>query len=545
MNDKIKKDIKRYNYLKSCALKEINNNRLEASLDYVFLASTYAWGTNLGFLTDDDLEDIIVCIGERLTENRENGQNGYNNEKRHSKVRTVAHVVSFLHDVGGHSKALEQWTRILKGIVNKQFLYITNVNNVPTNYSGFESLKKQEICVRELFCKSRYTDRIAQLSDMIDEDRPDVVIMYINPNDVIAATALQITQHKPWVLFFNHADHIFWIGKKTIDLLIEFRSISADYSSTLRGINRKKIFVIPLTTDIKPKKTLKSIYGVPNDSTLSVSIGSLYKVIEKNKSRYFELIDELLVRFPNHFHIFVTDKPGLARTKWISKNPLTQGRFIVIGPLNDLAPIYGVADFVIETFPMCGGTVRVEAMACKLPVVAFMNKQYDILSECDSLPPDYGYRFSDVNEALLHSSLFIREPVLRNNIGQELYRRYYEMMSHDSIYMLWKNILQNIVMFENTKATNKTCNATDRVIDNEFVYNWREQISSNRFTSNISMSRFLMSQSLVKQSEFSFKDRLYFCYDDFRNPFIWAYKAYKNHINNSLGCEKKQKHIEK
>ncbi len=521
---KLKKDLEKYAHLKLNAANILKNNRLEAALDYLFVASTYAWTVNLGILSDDELENLLSKSGECIKEERNVRCN--NNQRTQGNVKTIAHAVSFLNDVGGHSEILRQWIEILGGLVEKQYLYVTNVSNVPTRYSYLDDLAGQGVCIRQLPYNSLYTDRIRKLVGFIEEDSPDILILYINPNDVVAVAALSAIADKPRVVFFNHADHIFWLGKSVIDLLIDFRNVSVKYSTSLRGIDPNRIRLIPLTTNIQPRKVCRDTYGVPEDSTLSVSVGSYYKVAGGQEPNYFEMINELLARFPNHYHLFVTDYPDQAEQQYASAEAGVSRRFISTGPLADLAPVYGVADFLIETFPLCGCTVRVEAMACGVPVVAFRNRKYDLLSECDALPPDYPFRFSTEGDAIEYCSAFIREPKLRNRIGAELYTRYNKKMNHERICDLWKDILEDKVPREED-ASSEDGTRQRNAPNGDHVYSWREEIGHSRSASPFSINRHLLGQSLVKQSEFTFRDRLRFCRGNIRNFLRWGYGVYR------------------
>ena len=98
------------------------------------------------------------------------------------------------------------------------------------------------------------------------------------------------------------------MGRSVIDYLIDYRSTGAKYSKKYRNIDNSHI--IPLTTDVKPQKSSKEEWNIKKDSTISITVGSFHKVFGDDQLNYFDVIEELLEQFPNHYHLFVTNPPS-------------------------------------------------------------------------------------------------------------------------------------------------------------------------------------------------------------------------------------------
>ena len=79
-------------------------------------------------------------------------------------------------------------------------------------------------------------ERIKELIRLLTQESPDFLILYIHPNDVVVVPALCALPSKPPTIFFNHADHVFWLGRNIIDYLIEWREEGAKYSKKFRKI---------------------------------------------------------------------------------------------------------------------------------------------------------------------------------------------------------------------------------------------------------------------------------------------------------------------
>jgi len=510
MMSKFKRDIENYTYLKSKAIDAFREGKLEQALDYAYVAATYAWGIHLGVWYDSELEELLSKIAGRTKEKERDTSKwvkSNDQRKKERNVKSIAHIASSLSDVGGHSKVLKQWINLLKELVDNQILYITNTSNMPTKYSHLDNFKIEGIKIKQLSWNDSYTNRIKELIKLLKNDLPDIVILYIHPNDVIAATALLALSNKPYTIFFNHADHVFWLGRIVTDLLVEWRSESVKYSKMFRNIN--KVYIVPLTTDIKPKKVSKTVYGIPDDATLSVSIGSFYKVLGDPEWNYFEVIEKVLKRFPNHYHLFVTTLPDRdTLERYLPKDPDIRRRFIITGPFSNLQSVYGAAHFLIETFPCIGGMVRVEAMACGLPIVAIRNKRFSLLSETEALPPDYSFIATTEEEVVEYSSKLIKSPELRNQISLWLYRHYTQNFSPEIVRECFYNLINYLrdgtsnSPIEKIRSTNSFGKPSYNL---EYVY-----LLSRTSKKPPLFNRSLFIQSIWKQSEFSWLHRFKF-----------------------------------
>lgn len=495
MNVKINQGLNLYNEVKAKAVSAFANGRFEQALDFIHVGASLAWANDLGKWYDDELEDILSGIGANISK-RVHAKN-YRGKKGKKRI---AYIASSLYDIGGHSEVLRQWVSLLSedNDIDTQMLYITNST---VRYPRIkEILQSRRVKIHELSPTNTYVDRIKELINLLEKDLPDFVILFIHPNDVIAISALTALPHKPTTIFFNHADHVFWLGRCIIDYLIEFRKKGSEYSQKFRKIENS--YVIPLTTDIKPKQAPKKSFNIPENSTLSISIGGFYKVLLDPKINYFETIEKILKRFPNHYHIFVTTPPKTFE-QYLTSDPDIRKRFIITGPFSDLSPIYGIADLLIETFPYAGGTVLVEAMACKLPVVSYDNKRYP--TDIEGLPSNYPFVASTEDEVINCSSLLIKESILRRKMGEKLYNHYRQNIAPEKVHELLRNILRN-----NSRST-IVSRGSEQELDYNFGY--KRFLRSGDFAINEKIFR----QSASKRSSFSFNQRLQFYIKALRN----------------------------
>jgi hypothetical protein len=481
----LEEELSRYNWVKSKAFEAYEKGKVEKALGLIYVAATYAWKVHLGLWYDEDLENLLSVIGRKIT-----GE-VYRSTHPTGKIkRRVAHIVTTLYEIGGHSRVIKHFLQALNETC-EQYVYLTNTERPPSKVEWLEDLRKKGVKIRSLSYNDHFSNRIKQLVEYLERDSPEKVILYIHPNDVIAVAALNSLKKKPYVLFFNHADVSFWLGRNVLDVLLEWRSQSLAYSKKYRKIDNA--CVIPLIGDVEVKKQLKEKikkgFHIPTDATVSITIGKYQKVMGDPNWDYFKAIEQILKEEPNHYHISV------AVPNKLSDDPDIRKRFIIMEATPHVEPVYNVADFLIETFPAYGGTVRVEAMMYQLPIVAIHNKNFSLLSDCDALPANYPLVACNAEELIRCSSKLIKDENLRTKLGVMLFNYYKSNFDYKKMRSL---IISTVTNRPNIPFPMEECE-----YDLKYVYNLTKVWAST------SISKELLQYASRKPS-FSLKDRIGF-----------------------------------
>ena len=221
---------------------------------------------------------------------------------------------------------------------------------------------------------------------------------------------------------YDHADNEFWLGKRVADVLVAFGPSQAYVSRRLRKYGGR-LTIIPLTTDLGDGSVPRSDRAGAKQSTLSLSIGSPWKIVPDGFWNYFAVMREILERNRTHTHTLLT-KPDKCVTEILRSWPESlRGRIIVKYGVTDPASHYRQADFLIETFPFSGGQVRIEAMALGLPVIFVRNSHFSHVfshSGIDALPGSYPFIADSNNDVTTHADVLIRHLDMRRKYGEFL-----------------------------------------------------------------------------------------------------------------------------
>lgn len=431
--DSYRRDRRQYDRLVTDASSAADSARYETALDIAYVASSFARRNALRWY-DERLESTLETVGESLVDDSLTLADGS------SDTIDIVYLASFLRDYGGHSEQLRFVIEACAGAerVGDQSLVLTYVDNEHTEFPRIRDNIEPHCDIVELDADAAYRDRVVKLAHTLADIAPDRIVLFINPADVVSVAALSGVSDPPRTIFYNHADNQFWLGRNVFDEMVEYRSLGRTLSKQYRDLDPGHI--IPITTDIEPAESRTSPLDILGAKTVSLSVGSAEKVSPDGRLNYYRTIDELLSEQPSHYHVLVTDDRDAARSER-DRYCSVVDRFLIDGPFADLSPIYADADVLIETFPYGGGVVRMEAMACGLPIASFRNGRFPFICETDTFPEAYAYRTTDADELVGITAELIADERERKRVGDRLAAWFDRNFSPTIVGTQWRELL--------------------------------------------------------------------------------------------------------
>lgn len=313
-----------------------------------------SYGTGFfGLVADDTIENEIAAIGSVIAEQP-------TQPHRSGEIRRVLHVLTEAYTIGGHTKLCRLWVEFDQSrehhavVVNQRLPLPENLRQT------VESFGRGTLTVFEPrqspVAKARNLRRLCESFDL--------VVLHMHPDDVVTAAALNSSGGPP-VVFVNHADHVFWVGRRLADVVAEIRESGADVSRACRGIKSQHILPIPLSqsnpcdaTGAATRQKLRSQLGIPDDAVLIASIGADIKYRPLPGYDFASAAEMILKQTKSAYLLLVGPVPS---SRWDRTIPETRGRLIVPGSL-PAENVYELGvDLYIEGFPIGSLTAMLEA----------------------------------------------------------------------------------------------------------------------------------------------------------------------------------------
>ena len=332
----------------------------EHVLRAAMLAANYAWWAPTGRLGDLRLERLVISAV------RASGSVTVDGDRSSGRV---LHVLSEAHAIGGHTRLAWRWMdrdpRTSDVVLTNQSTPVPDALAAAVRASGgvLDDLRSST---------PGLLDRARALRAHMD--RADVVVLHVNPYDVVALAAANLPGPRPPVIYENHADQSFWLGVGAADVLCDFRPAVHDTDVELRRMPEERIAVLPMPVDALVSGSasaeaadLRRRLQIRPDAVVALTVSDDWKVAAPPGGRgMHDVVDKVLHFSPQLVHVLV----GVAPTpEWDRLARRYPGRVHVVGRVLDPAPYYAAADLYVESYPSFAGTTPLEAALAGLPVV--------------------------------------------------------------------------------------------------------------------------------------------------------------------------------
>lgn len=243
---------------------------------------------------------------------------------------------------------------------------------------------------------------IFQLRKIINEEKYDIIHCHTPMGGVVTRfssiktrknnkTRVIYTAHgfhfykgaplKNWLLFYpiekflaNYTDDIVTINKEDYELANKKFNANIHYVHGV-GLNKNK-FDIPMKKN--DKNLLKKSLGLNNTDFIISYVARLDK--NKNQEFLIDVMDKLLKNNKNIHLLFIGNDELNGYYQKIVKNKKIQNNIHFLGYRSDIPKLLRITDLVVSSSKREGLPVNImEAMYCKVPIVALKNRGIDDL----------------------------------------------------------------------------------------------------------------------------------------------------------------------
>lgn len=328
---------------------------LSEKLEIAQKALQYATKSNTAYFTSSILENFFIEFANQID---------IDNYDIEHKSDSFLHVLSQGYNTGGHTRVVERWidnapanqthSVVILEPNNEKLVELEKaVKSKAGTYIKFEmdlSLEKRALKLRELGLKYQY------------------IVLHTHMEDPTATVAFGTEKFTRPVLFYNHASHLFWIGKAITDVHLDL--LADDEITTVKRNIKDKFFLgIPMK-NIEFKKVnrfeLRKKLNLPLDKKIIVSAGSGFKYNPICNDNFVENVKKIIDE-DTYVYVIGVDKSD---KMWLDAFNTTKGHIIPLGRIDfekGYLDYIGSADLYLDSFPLGGYTAVIDAVSLSVP----------------------------------------------------------------------------------------------------------------------------------------------------------------------------------
>lgn len=341
--------------LKDCFFKEKNINK---KLKFASYYARYCSQNRVGFFQDLEFEEKLGEISLKYKINTFEIKNTWNG-------RTL-HITTEVYSSGGHTRVINNWIKFEN---KNQDLLIINSERSQIEDWLKKTLKENsgKIILLE---QNKVLEKAKELFNIAQNY--ERIILHIHPDDIIPILAFSNSRIIEKIYFYNHADHIFWLGVTINKCVLDLTLGGKNLSLKKRGILNSEILSIPLeeswqesvVVDMDKMYELYNI-NIKENSKIIFSMGTEYKYNTILDYNFFEFLEKLSTFLLKNNIYFLVAGPSLKNKSWKKIYEYSEKRVIPLGVLSKekIKEIWKIVDLYIDSFPINSYTCLLEAIS--------------------------------------------------------------------------------------------------------------------------------------------------------------------------------------
>lgn len=329
---------------------------------YAEMAALSAVSLHCGMFASPELERVLLSIAPRFP------STGVPRCRRTGGPRRILHVATSVMSIGGLTRMLWRWIDQDSGRCHSVALTHQPRNTVPdplaeaiAGSGGRLHLLNQRMGTIEARAK-----RLRAIAS-----GADLVVLHIGNRDVVPLLAFADKADCPPVLYLDHADHLFWLGRSISDLVVCLRESGLALARNRRGISPDRLTLLPIILEpmhrALPRAEAKQKLGIDESAVMLLSVARAVKYRTMNGVSYADAHLPLLRRYPQAILVIVG--PG-DRPDWADAIRRAEGRLIVLPERGDTSLFYQAADIYLDSYPFVSNTSLLEAGSFGVPLIS-------------------------------------------------------------------------------------------------------------------------------------------------------------------------------
>ena len=301
-----------------------------------------------------------------------------------------------IYDTGGHTECAIRYVE--KSKENVYFYCVLfntkSMQTAPVKSEKIKSLVK-DYTESDLSCG--YANRVINVLNYIRKNKIGIIYSNIHMYDAIGCAVLAIVKKyckDIKIIFWNHGDHFFALGTSFADEIytrVKNGKALSEYLKDNKNCKYGKFIVnydpSKNISEIE-KSELKEKLGIPQDAFVTMT-GC---VIDKIGKEYGQMIDKILKKNTNIYHLFICPSYP-QKEKKLMKIFKNNPRVILHPGTPEFDKYIQITDLYVDSFPQGSALTLVDFIKYSKPVVIKINKKEPIKSFEEYLYPNYEFAY--------------------------------------------------------------------------------------------------------------------------------------------------------
>ena len=384
---------------------------------------------------------------------------------------TILHVMTMAYTTGGHTRCVERFAQILKEF-NHSCVLLDQQDKIPQQLDHImqESGGSLKIYDPQKSMLERALDLRKYASNF------EYIILHIHMQDPTALIAFGTEDFKRPVIFFNHANHTFWLGISITDQITELSKYGQHMNVEYRGCDRSSILGVPMSMNKRcnvSKESARKKIGVPLNKKMIFSAGHELKYRPVNNISFYDIVSAIIRNSKSDIVFCVA---GIVHQSgfWRTLKRRYPNNVLILGQLDSDTeyPYYlAAADLIIDSWPVGGGTFIIDAITAGKPVLSLFDRiQFDYLLESRSCCHSF-------NELINKALKILSNSEFADEIYEDIKQRFIEKHSYDVWSKRFYDIISELPQKHSIYGFNRTI--PDKITDCSLqCYMWIEGADS-------------------------------------------------------------------
>lgn len=401
-----------------------NKNSDDIKLQIAKYACKFATLCPTGYFYSNTLEKYFVDIAQNL----------HIDLSKDYLKDSCLHVMTTAYTSGGHTRVVERWLKLFDRTSKQSVVLINQEKNIiPEELKNNVKLRNGELIIID--SDLPLIEKALQLRLLASNY--DYVVLHTHMDDPVATIAFGTEGFNRPVILFNHADHMFWIGRTIADLVLDMRKYKS-ITKTFRNIEGSKICPIPQeqTEEFPNKNISREKLNLSKEEKIILLSGSYFKFNAICEDSISDVL-ECILKIKSQVKIIIlgckkNQKEFKAIKRKYHKNIIIKTKV----PFEEYRYYVSSADLVIDSYPCSGGVTLIDATNAHVPYLSLDT----LIGQMDSVANTLGFCTS--KEELIKKALKVLSD---NSYANEIYESEKDLLNKYSNIDAWIDNLESII----------------------------------------------------------------------------------------------------